>query len=690
MGFTKFKNDFMYYFLGFQKISFKTLFDAKFFNYLGLLNDKRKYFLKKYVYTINHKRIAMNYFFFSMWTGLSGAALATMIRLELAYPGSHFFKGDSIRYLQVITAHGLIMVFFVVVPIIFGGFANFLIPYHVGSKDVAFPRLNSMGFWLSPVAFILIAKTAFMRPQFWHYYEKIAFFYPLMEKDRRRQTDFLKNDFVSKKPHKWNKSSEQYWFWEPRKSMNYANYDVYSFIPVKALFWNSIFSYPETLWYVATRISRQRRRKVYFTKCNNSTLTLAGWTFIPPFSSAIRFTGFGSMDAAIISVIFAGVTTTISFTNLLITRRTLSMPGLRHRKVLLPFISIALFLAMRMLALITPVLAAAMIMLLMDRHMQTTFFEYAYGGDSVLFQHLFWFFGHPEVYVLIIPAFGFANMIIPYSNTRRMASKHHLIWATYVMAYMGFLVWGHHMYLVGLDHRSRALFSTITVMISLPATVKIINWTLTLINGAFKWEAPIIGILFFFMFFIAGGLTGMWLSHVGLNVSMHDTFYVVAHFHLMLAGAVMTASFAGFYYYFPAFFGIKYSRIFAYLHLIYYFGGQWLTFMPLFWVGYAGLPRRVHDYPVVFMGWHGMASVGHFVVLVSLAFFFIAILDSHVERRVAVHSTLGLPRWHKRVIYYIFKIRYLQLVNKKLNRFPNKRVRTLLTQYNCNEYEVYA
>jgi heme/copper-type cytochrome/quinol oxidase subunit 1 len=141
-----FISDLRYYFFGLQKISFKFLFKNKLIDYVTLLNDKRKYILKKYIYTINHKRIAINYFFFSMWSGLSGAALATMIRLELAYPGSHFFKGDSIRYLQVITAHGLIMVFFVVVPIIFGGFANFLIPYHVGSKDVAFPRLNSMGF----------------------------------------------------------------------------------------------------------------------------------------------------------------------------------------------------------------------------------------------------------------------------------------------------------------------------------------------------------------------------------------------------------------------------------------------------------------------------------------------------------------------------------------------------------------
>jgi len=666
-----------YYLLRFRKI-------------LTTMNDFRKYALKKYVYTINHKRIAINYFFFSMWTGLSGAGLATMIRLELAYPGSTFFKGDSLRYLQVISAHGLIMVFFVVVPIYFGGFANFLIPYHVGSKDVAFPRLNSIGFWMLPSGYILLAKTAFLRPQFWRYYDKTSFYVPLLEKAQHRKLADLreKNVFFNKMLSQYQVDDREY-FWKPRKQINYTNYKVYSFIPSKLLFWTSVIQYPESFWYVANRAVKARRKKVYFTKCSNRTLTLAGWTFITPFSSNTKFTGIGSQDIAIVSVILAGVSTTISFTNLLITKRTLSMPGLRYRRILLPFITISLLLTMRMLALVTPVLAAAMVMLLSDRHWQTTFFEFVYGGDSVLYQHLFWFFGHPEVYILIIPAFGVVNMVFPYSNTRRIASKHHLIWAIYMMAYMGFLVWGHHMYLVGLDHRSRALYSTITVMISLPATVKIVNWTFSLLNGALKWDVALLFALAFVLFFLSAGLTGMWLSHVGLNVSMHDTFYVVAHFHLMLSGATMTGAFAGIYYYFPALFGIKYSRIFGYLHLIYYFGGQWMTFIPLFWVGYGGLPRRVHDYPAVFMGWQGMASVGHLTTLIGVIFFFLMLLDSHIEKRVAVHSTLGMPRWHKRVIYYIFKIRYLQLVNKRINRLPKSSVRIFLTSPYFNEYESY-
>ena len=681
-------SDIQFFFSGIQTDFTNFLFFERFKIYLNRFNDLRKYALKKYVYTINHKRIALNYFYFSMITGLSGAALATMIRLELAYPGSTFFKGDSLRYLQVITAHGLIMVFFVVVPILFGGFANFFIPYHIGSKDVAFPRLNSIGFWIQPCGWLLIAKTAFLRPQFWRYYDKPSFYSPLLDKSKHRKyLDFKENSYFFNKSLKNYEADSFFTFWKPRKKINYENYSVYSFIPNKLLFWTSIIQYPESFWYVANKAVKARRKKVYFTKCSNRTLTMSGWVFITPFSSNTKFTGIGSQDIAVLSVIFAGVSTTISFTNLLITRRTLSMPGLRNRRVLLPFITIALFLTMRMLALVTPVLGAAMIMLLLDRHWQTTFFEFVYGGDTVLFQHLFWFFGHPEVYILIIPSFGIMNMVLPYSNTRRIASKHHMIWAIYMMAYMGFVVWGHHMYLVGLDHRSRALYSTITVMISLPATVKIVNWTMTLLNGALKWDVPFVFALAYMILFMSGGLTGMWLSHVGLNVSMHDTFYVIAHFHLMLSGATLLACFMGIYYYFPALFGIKYSRMFGYLHLIYYFGGQWMTFVPMFWLGYSGMPRRIHDYPAFLMGWHGMASVGHLTTLIGVMFFFFMLLDSHIERRVAVHNTLGIPRWHKRILYYVFKIRYLQYTNKKLTRLPNSKVRLLLSNPYFNEFE---
>lgn len=657
--------------------------------YFNQFNDRRKYLLKKYVYTINHKRIAMNYFFFSMWTGLSGASLATMIRMELAHPGSPFFKGDSLKYLQVITAHGLIMVFFIVVPITFGGFANFLIPYHIGSKDVAYPRLNSIGFWIQPCGFILVAKIAFLRPQYWRYYDKTSYYFPLLEKSSiRSEIEFKNSNILSNTFLKQYLLNDGTLFWKGKVKAKYSNYKEFSGIPFRLLFWKDVVNYPESFWYLASRVVKARRKKVYFTKCSNRTLTTAGWTFITPFSSNVKYTGVGAQDLLLISVFFAGISTTISFTNLLITRRTLTMPGMRHRRILLPFITISILFCLRMLALITPVLGAAVIMMALDRHWQTTFFDFAYGGDPILSQHLFWFFGHPEVYVLVMPTFGIVNMILPYNNTRRVASKHHMIWAIYVMGYLGFLVWGHHMYLVGLDHRSRTMYSTITIMISLPATIKVVNWTLTLLNGALKIDAALIAVISYIFFFLVAGFTGMWLSHVGLNVSMHDTFYVIAHFHLMLSGTTMVGLFAGFYYYFTAFFGIKYSRIFAYLHIIYYSGGNWIAFLPQFYLGFSGMPRRIHDYPVVFMGWHSMSTAGHFITLIGIFFFFLMLLDSHIERRLATPLSLGMPRWNKRVVYYLFKIRYLQYTNKKLYRLPNYSVRKILTNKYFNEYEL--
>ena len=446
-------------------------------------------------------------------------------------------------------------------------------------------------------------------------------------------------------------------------------------------------NYFNNYWSLSKNIVSNSRKKIFLVKCSNSSYTVAGWTFITPFSSKLKYTGYGAQDIIIFSVILSGISTTISFTNLLITRRTLSMPGLNNRKVLIPFLSLSLFLTMRMLVLITPVLGAAMIMLVSDRHFNTSFFDYSYGGDVILFSHLFWFFGHPEVYVVIIPAFGIINMVLPYYNTRRIAGKHHLIWATYIMAYMGFLVWGHHMYLLGLDHRSRSLYSTVTVMISLPAIVKLVNWTLTILNGSLKPNLVLWFIISFFLFFLSGGLTGLWLSHVSLNIYVHDTFYVVAHFHFMFSASTFTAIFIGIYYYFHIIFGVKYSELFGYLHLIYWNIGQWLTFLPLFFVGYNGLPRRYHDYPVIFASWHALSSTGHLITMLSVFFFFLMLFDSFFKKTSHTDFNLGIPRWHKRILYYIYKVRFIQFINKKNYFFLNYKLQSNL--YFFNEFENY-
>jgi heme/copper-type cytochrome/quinol oxidase subunit 1 len=654
-------------------------------------NDLRKYLFKKYVYTINHKRIAINYFYFSMWTGLSGALLATMIRLEMAYPGSPFFKGDSIRYLQVLSAHGLIMVFFVVVPLLFGAFANFLIPYHVGSKDVAFPRLNSIGFWIQPLAFVLIAKVAFLRSQYWHYYDKTSFFLPILEKTKKRSLfQYLSENISLNSNPFFTDASFFFHTWRSRKSSKFDDYSVFSFSPLKLTFMESVIALPESLWYLADKVSSSRRRKVYFTKCSNRALTTSGWTFITPLSSQTKYTGVGAQDVLLFSVVLAGISTTISFTNLLITRRTLVAPGLRNRRVLIPFVTIAILLTLRMLAIVTPILGAAVIMVLLDRHWQTAFFDFTYGGDPILFQHLFWFFGHPEVYILIIPTFGITNVIIPHATTRRLSSKHHMVWAIYVMAYMGYVVWGHHMYLVGLDHRSRNMYSTITIMISLPATIKVVNWTLTFSNSAVRIDTPFIFTIAYIFFFLVGGFTGMWLSHVGLNISMHDTFYVVAHFHLMLAGVTVTGIFAGTYYYYYQIFGLKYNRNLSYAHFIYYVCGIWVTFIPIFYLGFAGLPRRIHDFPAIFLGWQGMATCGHFLTMIGVAFFFLNVFVSRLERKSYLSYSLGITRWQKRIHYYLYKIKWNQYNDNIAKVLPDAEERVFIKNNYFSEYEIFT
>lgn len=653
----------------------------------------KKFITKKWVYTINHKKLGLLYFYYSLVTAIFGSYLATCIRLEMAYPGSPFFNGDSLKYLQVITAHALIMIFFVVVPIFFGGFANYFLPYHVGSKDVAYPRLNNLGFWIQPCGFLLIAKMGSMRLEYWTTELKTSFYSGLAKVDHFLQQHILDELFLDVKKVTSNNDYSRIWkiiddrmkqedksqyTWSeyralqdkiimqlelPKTSKLNINIFDENFYSYKLIFWKDIYNSTDTFWSLTKNALKLKRQKRFLVKCISANQTVAGWTFITPFSSNTEYTGFGIQDMLILGVYYAGISTTISIVNLLITRRTLSMPGLRNRRILIPFVTITILLMLRALSVITPVLGSAMLMLLTDRHWKTSFFDFSYGGDPIFFQHLFWFFGHPEVYVLIIPAFGIINSVLPATSSRRVASKHHLIWAIYIMNYMGFLVWGHHMYLVGLDHRSRSLYSTITIMISLPATIKMVNWTYTLVNGMIKNNLILYGVVSFIFLFLVAGFTGMWLSHVSLNISMHDTLYVVAHFHLMLSGAVVMAIFVGFYYYYYSLMQTKYSKLFSFAHIIYYTIGQWTTFIPMFWVAFSGLPRRLHDFPLIYLGWQSMSTVGHFISMIGVFCFYTTLLESSFERKLTSVTINLVPRF-----YVDSTFLYLKTINIKLNK----------------------
>lgn len=194
---------------------------------------------------------------------------------------------------------------------------------------------------------------------------------------------------------------------------------------------------------------------------------------------------------------------------------------------------------------------------------------------------MFWFFGHPEVYIIMLPVFGFTNTMMSFYLRKRVSARASLLYSMYTIAFLGFFVWGHHMYMVGLSHTTRMLFSTLTVMISVPAATKLMHWSVTLVNSALVMELPFLFTFTFVFFFVSGGVSGMAVAHTGMDILFHDTFYVIGHFHVMFAGAAMLGIFGAFYFYFPAIYGVKYSRIFAYIHYVYYLFGQLLTVIPM-------------------------------------------------------------------------------------------------------------
>jgi heme/copper-type cytochrome/quinol oxidase subunit 1 len=316
----------------------------------------------------------------------------------------------------------------------------------------------------------------------------------------------------------------------------------------------------------------------------------------------LRYAAVGKVDIALVVVFMASLGSVFSSINYIITYRYIGAPILKNRRELRSFYVDALLVGSRMMVLANPALLVGILLLLSDRHFNTSVFDFSGGGDTILFQHLFWFFGHPEVYIIIIPCFGFMNSLLPHYLRKRLSGRISLQFSMYTIAFMGFAVWGHHMYMVGLANSVRTLYSTMTVMISVPASTKVLHWCVTLIQSTLVLDVGLLFLLNFMYFFVLGGLSGMFVAHIGFDTLFHDTFFVIGHFHVMLAGAAVSCIFAGFYFYFAAIFGIRYSRFFAYLHYIFYTGGQLLTLIPMFWLGYAGMPRRIMDYPTAFGG----------------------------------------------------------------------------------------
>lgn len=428
---------------------------------------------------------------------------------------------------------------------------------------------------------------------------------------------------------------------------------------------------------------------VFWSIERNAKDLLPGWAMITPFSSRTRFTAIGKVDIGLMGVLLVLNSSIISGANFLVTYRYLSTLNNRKMRDARAFFTEGIMVASWMMIAANPMLIIGIIMLLSDRHWQTSFFDYSGGGDTVLFQHMFWFFGHPEVYIIIIPTFGFTNTILSYYLKKRVSARASLLYSMYTIAFLGFFVWGHHMYMVGLAHTTRMLFSTLTVMISVPAATKLMHWCVTLVNSAFAMELPLLFVLVFIFFFVSGGISGMAVAHTGMDVLFHDTFYVIGHFHVMLAGAGMFASFGAFYFYFVAIFGVKYSRIYAYLHFTYYLLGQFFTVIPMMWLGYSGMPRRVLDYPVSMGGWHSVISGGHMLSVAGLIAFFVMIFDSLRQSKAVVRNTFGISRYNIRLNFYIYEAARLSYVQRKAWTFFRQINKSILklNGFNYQNYE---